>query len=94
MDSFLLLRRLVAAIVFKGQTVSDYWWSRRTIFLTKPDKKLSGILGARGDIYCLGQRVLSCMMRVVVNLLFLFFSQLQQAVEWVWPGRREPDDEH
>ena len=34
MDSFLLLRRLVAAIVFKGQTVSDYWWSRRTIFLT------------------------------------------------------------
>ena len=35
MDSFLLLRRLVAAIVFKGQTVSDYWWSRRTIFLTK-----------------------------------------------------------
>ena len=36
MDSFLLLRRLVAAIVFKGQTVSDYWWSRRTIFLTNP----------------------------------------------------------
>ena len=36
MDSFLLLRRLVAAIVFKGQTVSDYWWSRRTIFLTEP----------------------------------------------------------
>ena len=36
MDSFLLLRRLVAAIVFKGQTVSDYWWSRRTIFLTRP----------------------------------------------------------
>ena len=35
MDSFLLLRRLVAAIVFKGQTVSDYWWSRRTIFLTE-----------------------------------------------------------
>ena len=35
MDSFLLLRRLVAAIVFKGQTVSDYWWSRRTIFLTQ-----------------------------------------------------------
>ena len=34
MDSFLLLCRLVAAIVFKGQTVSDYWWSRRTIFLT------------------------------------------------------------
>ena len=34
MDSFLLLRRLLAAIVFKGQTVSDYWWSRRTIFLT------------------------------------------------------------
>ena len=38
MDSFLLLRRLVAAIVFKGQTVSDYWWSRRTIFLTHGDR--------------------------------------------------------
>ena len=41
MDSFLLLRRLVAAIVFKGQTVSDYWWSRRTIFLTLRDGCLS-----------------------------------------------------
>ena len=39
MDSFLLLRRLVAAIVFKGQTVSDYWWSRRTIFLTQDPLK-------------------------------------------------------
>ena len=30
----------------------------------KPDKELFGILivGARGDRYCLGQRVLSCMM--------------------------------
>ena len=40
MDSFLLLRRLVAAIVFKGQTVSDYWWSRRTIFLTLVEVKV------------------------------------------------------
>ena len=41
MDSFLLLRRLVAAIVFKGQTVSDYWWSRRTIFLTTESLQMS-----------------------------------------------------
>ena len=46
MDSFLLLRRLVAAIVFKGQTVSDYWWSRRTIFLTNRDTLLGWIQGA------------------------------------------------
>ena len=49
MDSFLLLRRLVAAIVFKGQTVSDYWWSRRTIFLTeKSDPKARSV----AIIYC------------------------------------------
>ena len=41
--------------------------------------------------YCLGQRVLSCIM-YVVNF-GLPFSQLQ-GVEWRWPGRREPDDEH
>ena len=45
MDSFLLLRRLVAAIVFKGQTVSDYWWSRRTIFLTQSDIRAFDIAG-------------------------------------------------
>ena len=54
MDSFLLLRRLVAAIVFKGQTVSDYWWSRRTIFLTD---------GGRGvcssDVHRLVQKLVS-----------------------------------
>ena len=44
MDSFLLLRRLVAAIVFKGQTVSDYWWSRRTIFLTESNPGRLGLL--------------------------------------------------
>ena len=41
--------------------------------------------------YCLGHRVLSCM-TCVVNFVFAL-SQLQ-GVEWGWPGRREPDDEH
>ena len=41
--------------------------------------------------YCLGRRVLSCMMRVI-NFVFAL-SQLQ-GVEWGWPGQREPDDEH
>ena len=49
MDSFLLLRRLVAAIVFKGQTVSDYWWSRRTIFLTLYLSPLSDMSPATSD---------------------------------------------
>ena len=66
MDSFLLLRRLVAAIVFKGQTVSDYWWSRRTIFLT-------------GSTSFLGFSYPNLLL-VFLNLLFLgtciiFFSQ-------------------
>ena len=39
----------------------------------------------------LGHRVLSCMM-CVVNFVFAL-SQLQ-GVEWGWPDRREPDDEH
>ena len=55
----------------------------------KPDKELPGIEGARRDRR---QRVLiSCMMCVVIFVLPL--SQLQ-GVEWGWPGRREPDDEH
>ena len=29
----------------------------------------------------------------VVNFVFLPFSQLT-GVDWEWPGRREPDDEH
>ena len=41
--------------------------------------------------YCLGHRVLCCM-TCVVNFVFAL-SQLQ-GVEWGWPGRREPDDEH
>ena len=41
--------------------------------------------------YCLGHRVLSCM-TYVVNFVFAL-SQLQ-GVEWGWPGRGEPDDEH
>ena len=41
--------------------------------------------------YCLGHRVLSCMM-CVVNFVFVL-SQLQ-GLEWGGPGRREPDDEH
>ena len=54
MDSFLLLRRLVAAIVFKGQTVSDYWWSRRTIFLT--DKASTWYLNGSPMVVTLGQQ--------------------------------------
>ena len=42
--------------------------------------------------YCLEQRELFCMMCVVISFV-LPFSQLQ-GVEWDWPGRREPDDEH
>ena len=55
----------------------------------KPDKELPGIVGARR--YCLGHRVLSCM-TCVVN--FVFALSQPQGVEWGWPGRREPDDEH
>ena len=40
---------------------------------------------------CRGVRVLSCM-TCVVNFVFAL-SQLQ-GVEWGWPGRREPNDEH
>ena len=61
----------------------------------KPDKELGHSRGAWR--YCLGHRVLSCMMCVVnvccvVNFVFAL-SQLR-GVEWGWPGRREPDDEH
>ena len=57
----------------------------------KPDKELPGIVGARGDRYCLGHKVLSCMTCVVY---FVFALSQLQGVEWGWPGRREPDDEH
>ena len=48
------------------------------------------IVGARGG-YCLGHKVLYCMM-CVVNFVFAL-SQLE-GVEWGWPGRRKPDDQH
>ena len=66
--------------------------SRICLVGEKPDKELPGIVGARGDtVYQVGHRVLSCM-TCVVNFVFAL-SQLQ-GVEWGWPGRREPDDEH
>ena len=42
--------------------------------------------------YCLGHRVLLPCMMCAVDFVFAL-SQLQ-GVEWGWPGRREPDDEH
>ena len=79
MDSFLLLRRLVAAIVFKGQTVSDYWWSRRTIFLTASTTTDLGIsfflifvrrvlekLGLLVDQNCLERNLSALLLRTLV----------------------------
>ena len=63
--------------------------SRICLVGEKPDKELPGIVEARGDT--VQDRVLSCM-TCVVNFVFAL-SQLQ-GVEWGWPGRREPDDEH
>ena len=56
----------------------------------KPDKELPGILG---HVETLSRTVGTLLHGVRVVNFVLPFSQLQ-GVEWGWPGRREPDDEH